>query len=66
MNPPSRFLTEIPEELVKNYDLTQGSSRNMQSDISEGAMVKHKLFGTGYVIEVWNNMGIVKFQNPKF
>ena len=37
-----------------------------ESSISEGDMVKHKLFGTGYVLEVWNNMAIVKFHNPKF
>jgi len=40
--------------------------RETESNISEGDTVKHKLFGTGYVLEVWNNMAIVKFHNPKF
>ncbi len=66
MNPESRFLSELPSELIKHYDLTQGSSRAQQSSITEGATVRHKLFGTGYVLEIWNNMGIVKFHNPKF
>ena len=66
MNPESRFLSELPSELIKHYDLTQGSSRAMQSSITEGATVRHKLFGTGYVLEIRNNMGIVKFHNPKF
>jgi hypothetical protein len=35
-------------------------------DISEGDIVKHKLFGTGYVLEIWNHLAIVKFHNPKF
>ena len=66
MNPESRFLSELPPELIKHYDLTQGSSRAQQSSITEGATVRHKLFGTGYVLEIRNNMGIVKFHNPKF
>lgn len=66
MNPPSRFLQEIPNDLLKFYDLTQQSGGVQKSSISEGATVKHKLFGIGYVMEVWNNLGIVKFQNPKF
>ena len=66
MNPESRFLSELPSELIKHYDLTQGSSRAVQSSITEGATVRHKLFGTGYVLEIWNNMWIVKFHNPKF
>lgn len=66
MNPPSRFLQEIPGDLLKFYDLTKSVGGVQQSSITEGSMVKHKLFGTGYVLEVWNNLGIVKFNNPKF
>ena len=66
MNPPSRFLQEIPNDLLKFYDLTNTSGSMQKSSITEGAAVKHKLFGTGYVLEVWNNLGIVKFHNPKF
>lgn len=66
MNPESRFLGELPSELVKFYDLGNTTSSGPLSNISEGASVKHKLFGTGYVLEVWNNLAIVKFHNPKF
>lgn len=66
MNPPSRFLDELPSDLVKKYDLSSGVGREEASDVNEGDTVRHKLFGTGYVMEVWNNMAIVKFHNPKF
>jgi DNA helicase-2/ATP-dependent DNA helicase PcrA len=66
MNPPSRFLDELPADLVKKYDLSGGMEREEVSNVSEGDSVKHKLFGAGYVLEVWNNMAIVKFHNPKF
>ncbi|MDR2541223.1 MAG: ATP-dependent helicase [Candidatus Peribacteria bacterium] len=66
MNPPSRFLDELPADLVKKYDLSGGMEREEVSNVSEGDTVRHKLFGNGYVMEVWNNMAIVKFHNPKF
>jgi hypothetical protein len=66
MNPPSRFLDELPTDLVKNYDLAAGTERESWPQVNEGDTVKHKLFGTGYVLEVRNNMAIVKFHNPKF
>lgn len=66
-NPPSRFLTEMPANLLKNYDLSWWVSWNVDSyNISEWDTVRHKLFWNGYVMEVRNNMAIVKFQNPKF
>lgn len=70
-NPESRFIAEIPLELVKRYDLGSGSvwEWNQQEehyDISEWHVVNHKLFGNWYVLEVWNNLAIVKFYNPKF
>ena len=65
-NPPSRFLAELPANLVKSYDLSWWLGGEPVSNISEWDMVRHKLFGIGYVMEVWNNMAIVKFQNPKF
>lgn len=65
-NPPSRFLAELPANLVKSYDLSGWLWGEPVSNISEWDMVRHKLFGIGYVMEVWNNMAIVKFQNPKF
>ena len=65
-NPPSRFLAELPQNLVKSYDLSWWLWNEVTSNISEWDTVRHKLFGVGYVMEVWNNMAIVKFQNPKF
>ncbi|MCF7834472.1 ATP-dependent helicase [Candidatus Gracilibacteria bacterium] len=66
MNPPSRFLDEIPMELLKKYDLSSGGSSEKTYDVDEGNIVKHKLFGTGYVLEIWKGLAIVKFHNPKF
>ncbi len=71
-NPESRFIAEIPLELVKRYDLWSGSmwewwvKQEEHYDISEWHVVNHKLFGNWYVLEIWNNLAIVKFYNPKF
>jgi ATP-dependent helicase/DNAse subunit B len=66
-NPPSRFLDEIPIELIKKYDLGGDMERpGGGTQVEEWDTVKHKLFGTGYVLEVRNNLAIVKFHNPKF
>ena len=68
MNAPSRFIDELPADLVKKYDLGGGNNTNIQRgpDIDEWDSVRHKLFGPWYVLEVWNNQAIVKFHNPKF
>lgn len=66
MNPPSRFLDEIPADLVKKFDLWWDMDPSRGPTIEEGDNVKHKLFGTGYVLEIWNHLAIVKFHNPKF
>jgi len=66
MNPPSRFIDELPAELLKRFDLGWDMDPSRGPDINEGDIVKHKLFGTGYVLEIWNNLAIVKFHNPKF
>ena len=66
MNPPSRFLDEIPWELLKKYDLSSGWANEKTYDINEWNIVRHKLFGKWYVLEVRNNLAIVKFYNPKF
>jgi hypothetical protein len=65
-NPPSRFLDEIPDELIKKFDLWWDSAKTTWPKVNEWDNVKHKLFGTGYVLEVRNNLAIVKFHNPKF
>lgn len=67
MNPPSRFLDEISPDLVKRYDLSGWWSDDApKNSVDEWDTVRHKLFGTGYVLEVWNNLAIVKFHSPKF
>lgn len=66
MNPPSRFLDEIPDDLLKKYDLGWWAQEETGGNIDEWDSVRHKLFGTWYVLEVWNNLAIVKFHNPKF
>jgi len=75
MNPPSRFIAELPEELLKRYDLwgwsfaqwgTIESPAVEDFDIEAWDTVKHKLFGTGYVVETRKNLAIVKFHNTKF
>lgn len=65
-NPPSRFLEELPEELLKRYDMAGGSQRISGPSRDEGDRVKHKLFGPGTVLEVWDKIVIVKFDNEKF
>ncbi len=64
-NPPSRFIDEIPAELIKKFDLWWEAAAQWPN-IDEGDTVKHKLFGTWYVLEIRNNVAIVKFHNPKF
>lgn len=68
MNPPSRFLDEVSQELIKKYDLWWWPSWSKQEEsfLSEWDIVKHKLFGSWYVLEVWKWLAIVKFHNPKF
>lgn len=66
-NPASRFIDEIDPNLLKKYDLWWGwIDRDEWPTIDEWDTVKHKLFWTWYVIEVWNNLAIVRFHNPKF
>ena len=66
LNPVSRFLQEIPNDLLKFYDLTNSSWPTQKSSIVEWSTVRHKLFWTWYVLEIWNDLWIVKFHNPKF
>lgn len=54
------------------FDLTAASGTKtmsryaVQTTLEEGDVVKHKLFGTGTVIEVWRDTAVVRFQNEKF
>lgn len=73
-NDASRFLEELPEELVKIFDFT-GNTASWGSWYSgiyvwptfeEWDEVFHKLFGAGEIVEVRNNMVVVRFANQKF
>lgn len=58
----SRFLEELPEEFVKNYDLGwSGGGKKRTSDLEWGDRVRNKLFGPGTVKEVRWDMAIVVF-----
>ncbi len=65
-NPPSRFLEEVPSELVKRYDMWGQSTRQVGKSRDEGDLIHHKLFWDWEIIEVWSNVVIVRFNNPKF
>ena len=64
-NRPSRFLEEIPEDLKKTYSLAENRSMS-RAKFDEGDMIKHKLFGTGTIIEIRWDLAIIKFQNTSF
>lgn len=65
-NPPSRFIEEIPLELIKRYDLAQSSRKPKGPSFDEGDSVMHKLFGDGTILEIRGDVAIVRFANPKF
>jgi DNA helicase-2/ATP-dependent DNA helicase PcrA len=65
-NQPSRFLDELPNHLVKAYDMwTWQRWRTQTPQRDEGDRVKHKLFGAGTILEVRDALVIVQFDQPK-
>jgi DNA helicase-2/ATP-dependent DNA helicase PcrA len=67
-NQPSRFLEEIPEELIKRYDMSgSGSTRYItEKSFDDWDRIHHKLFGAWTIVEAWWDVAIIKFDNPKF
>jgi len=68
-NPPSRFVDEIPENLVKKYTMANASayqSKKQAKTRDEWARVAHKLFWPWTILEVRDRICIVRFDNPKF
>ncbi len=67
-NPVSRFVDELPEHLVKMYDLSGASGYvpEKSKNWDEWDRVAHKLFWSWRIMEVWDQVCIVKFDNPKF
>lgn len=65
-NPPSRFIEEIPQELLKRYDLAQSTRKQKWPSFDEGDHISHKLFWTWSILELRGDVAIVRFDNPKF
>ncbi len=67
-NPPSRFIDEIPEHLVKKYTMANAGAYEAKQTKhwDEWDRVAHKLFGPWTILEVRDRICIVKFDNPKF
>ncbi|MFA7285134.1 MAG: ATP-dependent helicase [Candidatus Absconditabacterales bacterium] len=57
----SRFIEELPTELLKMYDLGSTGTKKRTADLEGGDRVRNKLFGTGTVKEVWGDVAIVVF-----
>lgn len=54
---PSRFLSEIPEELMKKFHKETASINNYegsQTDLTIGDQVKHREFGTGIIQKIYS------------
>lgn len=66
-NAPSKFIDELPDDLLKVYNLWNGGwfIKREESNISEWDIVRHKLFGKWEVMETWNEQAVVQFENPK-
>jgi DNA helicase II / ATP-dependent DNA helicase PcrA len=66
---PSRFIGEIPSDLVRQYDfsttnpLASGTRKKapVATDIVTGDRVVSRLFGAGVVLELWSDVAIIKF-----
>jgi len=71
---PSRFITEIPAELVRAYDFSTTNplawwSRKkapIATDIVAWDRIVSRLFGAGVVLELWSDVAIVKFDKAVY
>jgi DNA helicase-2/ATP-dependent DNA helicase PcrA len=73
VNSPSRFLDDLPEELVdgikeNNSQIVMGIStpkknvqRNAVEDFSEGDRIEHNKFGTGVIVQIEKNIASIAF-----
>ncbi len=76
-NPVSRFIEDIPEELLIYYNTFSDNTSERKSDwsdfeeesgnfseplnISKGDLVKHELFGTGEVVDIDDYIVLIRF-----
>ena len=59
-NPVSRFIEEIPDELKTTFNFGSITKKDVPS-FQIGDQVKHKLFGVGEVLEIFEDSVIVRF-----
>ncbi len=68
--PESRFIREISSDAMQEIPLNGNSnpfsSVGSNTSFSEGDRIIHKFFGTGTILEIWENFAVVQFDNPKF
>ena len=75
INPVSRFLTEIPKELIETNVEEEFKKQEPKIEVGEmfreedvdyqvGDFVYHETFGTGKVVEVTNTLVSVAFKHP--
>jgi DNA helicase-2/ATP-dependent DNA helicase PcrA len=64
--PPSRFIEELPAQLIKTYDMSSESPREEESPFEVGDSVVHTLFGKGVIVEIYQSIALVKFFNARF
>ena len=75
INPTSRFLNEIPKELIETNNVEEEKEVKEKVEVGEmfreedvdyqvGDFVYHETFGTGKVVEVTNTLVSVAFKHP--
>ena len=75
INPTSRFLNEIPKELLETNNVEEEKEVKEKVEVGEmfreedvdyqvGDFVYHETFGTGKVVEVTNTLVSVAFKHP--
>ena len=75
INPTSRFLNEIPKELIETNEVEEPTKKEEKISVGEmfreedvdyqiGDFVYHETFGTGKVVEVTNTLVSVAFKHP--
>ena len=75
INPTSRFLNEIPKDLLETNEIEEKKEEKEKIEVGEmfreedvdyqvGDFVYHETFGTGKVVEVSNTLVSVAFKHP--
>ena len=64
-NNPSRFIAEIPTDIIQEYQLWATKYRRHE-EMNVWDLVRHKLFGSGEIVELRDEIAVVSFDNHKF